>query len=150
MRCGSWRSGPILDHQRGNQLRLGDTRGEISAQLASDHATTELNLGYLTELRQDGRAAPRGEGAELRSDEAIALHAAKSIMLSARKLLGGAGGKGGRLARDECLVLLRECGELCAALGSYTAEHNGMPRILGTRIDCSDGRTRTAPAMPMA
>ncbi|UVW28777.1 type VI secretion system Vgr family protein [Massilia sp. H6] len=112
---------------RGNQLRLDDTTGQISAQLASDHATTELNLGYLTELRQDGSAAPRGEGAELRSDEAIALHAARGILLSAWKLLGGANAKGSQLAREDYLGLLRECGELCAALGNFAAEHHGMP-----------------------
>jgi type VI secretion system secreted protein VgrG len=112
---------------RGNQLRFDDTRGEISAQLASDHATTELNLGYLTELRQDGQAAPRGEGAELRTDEAIALHAARGIFLSAWKLFGGSGTKGRQLARDDFVDLLRECGELFSALGNYSAEHNGLP-----------------------
>jgi type VI secretion system secreted protein VgrG len=113
--------------RRGNQLRFDDTPGQISAQLASDHATTELNLGYLTELRQGGRSAPRGEGAELRTDEAIALHAARGILLSAWKLLGGATTKGSQLARDDFLGLLRECGELCASLGNYAAEHNGLP-----------------------
>jgi type VI secretion system secreted protein VgrG len=113
--------------RRGNQLRFDDTQGQISAQLASDHATTELNLGYLTELRQDGRAAPRGEGAELRTDEAIALHAARGIFLSAWKLFGGSGTKGSQLARDDFVGLLRECGELFSALGNYAAEHNGLP-----------------------
>jgi len=113
--------------RRGNQLRLDDTTGQISAQLSSDHAGTELNLGYLTGLRVEGGAAPRGEGAELRSDEAIALHAARGILLSTWKLLGGAGTKSKQLARDDYLGLLRECGQLCETLGSYAAEHNGMP-----------------------
>ena len=113
--------------QRGNQLRLDDTPGQISAQVASDHATTELNLGYLTEPRHDGSAAPRGEGAELRTEESIALHAMRGILLSTWKLLGGAGAKGGQLARDDYLGLLRECGELCASLGNYASEHNGTP-----------------------
>ncbi|WP_229217545.1 type VI secretion system Vgr family protein [Massilia forsythiae] len=113
--------------KRGNQLRLDDTSGQISAQLASDHAATELNLGYLTEPRQDGRAAPRGEGAELRSEEAIALRAAKGILLSSWKLLGGARTKGSQLAREDFLMLLRECGELCTSLGKHAAEHNGLP-----------------------
>jgi type VI secretion system secreted protein VgrG len=116
-----------VNGRRGNQLRLDDTPGQISAQLASDHATTELNLGYLTELRQDGRAAPRGEGAELRTDEAIALHAARGILLSAWKVLGGAGTKGGQLARGDLIGLLRECGEMFSTLGNYAAEHNGLP-----------------------
>jgi type VI secretion system secreted protein VgrG len=120
------RSREVQGH-RGNQLRFDDTPGQISAQLASDHATTELNLGYLTELRQDGHAAPRGEGAELRTDEAIALHAARGIFLSAWKLFGEPGTKGNQLARADFVGLLRECGELVAALGNYAAEHNGLP-----------------------
>src|SRR5690606_33731713 len=44
---------------RGNQLRLDDTPEQISAQLASDHAGTELNLGYLTEARREGGARAR-------------------------------------------------------------------------------------------
>lgn len=111
--------------QRGNQLRLDDTAGQISAQLASDHGASELNLGYLTEPRREGSARPRGEGAELRTEEAIALHAARGILLSAWKLLGG-GDKGAQLARDDYLGLLRDCGDLCASLGNYAAQHNGL------------------------
>lgn len=112
--------------ERGNQLRLDDTSGQISAQLASDHAATELNLGYLTEPRQQGSAGARGEGAELRTEEAIALHATRGILLSAWKLLGSGSTKGSQLARDDYLNLLRECGELCTSLGAYAAEHNGL------------------------
>ena len=112
--------------QRGNQLRLDDTSGQISAQLASDHGASELNLGYLTEPRRQDGSRPRGEGAELRTDEAIALRAARGILISAWKLLGGAGTKGLQLARSEYLELLRECGQLCTSLGSYAAEHNGL------------------------
>ncbi|MBD8541427.1 type VI secretion system tip protein VgrG [Oxalobacteraceae sp. CFBP 8761] len=111
--------------QRGNQLRLDDTSGQISAQLESDHGASELNLGYLTEPRQGGSARARGEGAELRTEEAIALHAARGILLSAWKLLGG-GDKGVQLARDDYLGLLRDCGELCASLGNYAAQHNAL------------------------
>lgn len=112
--------------QRGNQLRLDDTSGQISAQLASDHGASELNLGYLTEpRRQDGTSA-RGEGAELRTDEAIALRAARGILLSAWKMLGGTGAKGVQLARGDYLDLLHECGELCTSLGNYAAEHSAL------------------------
>jgi type VI secretion system secreted protein VgrG len=111
--------------QRGNQLRLDDTAGQISAQLESDHGASELNLGYLTEPRREGSARARGEGAELRTEEAIALHAARGILLSAWKLLGG-GDKGAQLARDDYLGLLRDCSELCASLGNYAAQHNGL------------------------
>ena len=112
--------------RRGNQLRLDDTPGQISAQLASDHAATELNLGYLTEPRSQNGARARGDGAELRTNEAIALRAARGILLSAWKLLGGSSAKGAQLARDEYLGLLRECGELCKSLGDYAVEQNGL------------------------
>lgn len=137
---------------RGNQLRLDDTPGQISAQLGSDHAASELNLGFLTEARRDGAPAPRGEGAELRSDEAIALRAAKGILLSAWKVLGSA--KGRQLARDDHLALLRECAQLCEALGSYAAEHDAMPSDqkeqadLLARFDSWEDGSNTAPHAP--
>jgi type VI secretion system secreted protein VgrG len=69
--------------QRGNQLRLDDTPGQISAQLASDHGTSELNLGYLTEARRDGQGAARGEGAELRSGKAVAIRGGQGVLIAA-------------------------------------------------------------------
>ncbi|TFW11530.1 type VI secretion system tip protein VgrG [Massilia arenosa] len=112
---------------RGSQLRFDDTTGQISAQLASDHASSELNLGFMTEPRADGSSNPRGEGAELRTSEAIALHAARGIFLSAWKLLGTGTTKGSQLEREEFLSLMRECGELFASLGNYAGSHNGLP-----------------------
>jgi type VI secretion system secreted protein VgrG len=112
---------------RGNQLRFDDTPAQISAQLASDHGASELNLGWCTEPRADGAGAPRGEGAELRSDEYIALRAAKGMLLSAYKSIDGANGGGGKLlARSEFAALMRECGELFGALGKYAAEHQAL------------------------
>lgn len=70
---------------RANQLRLDDSPGEISAQLASDHGQSELNLGYLTQPKVNGHGAPRGEGAELRSDEAVAIRGAKGVLISAER-----------------------------------------------------------------
>lgn len=55
-------SGIVSKEVRGtryNQLRLDDTPGQISAHLASEHAHSQLNLGYLTHPRRDGSAAPR-------------------------------------------------------------------------------------------
>lgn len=144
------RSREVKGH-RGNQLRFDDTAAQISAQLASDHAATELNLGFLTELRRDGQAAPRGEGAELRTEEAIALHAARGIFLSTWKLFGGATTKGSQLARADFVGLLHECGELVAALGDYAAEHNGLAtdvreqNELLARFQNWEGGSNTAP-----
>jgi type VI secretion system secreted protein VgrG len=50
---------------RSNQLRLDDTEGQISAQLASDHNDSQLNLGFITGPRSHGAGPSRGEGWEL-------------------------------------------------------------------------------------
>lgn len=68
---------------RCNQLRMDDTPGQISAQLASEHGHSQLNLGDLRHPRRDGMGAARGEGAELRSDEHVAVRAAKGMLLTA-------------------------------------------------------------------
>jgi type VI secretion system secreted protein VgrG len=69
--------------RRGSQLRFDDTRGEIGAQLASDHGASELNLGWLARPRANGAGEPRGEGAELRSDAAVAIRGKKGVLLTA-------------------------------------------------------------------
>ena len=108
--------------QRYNQLRLDNTPSEISAQLASQHGTTEVNLGYLTHPRTDGVGEPRGEGAEVRTDAAAALRAAKGILLTtyARNQA-----QGHQLDREELNQLLTECTELFKSLGDYAGQHGG-------------------------
>lgn len=68
---------------RYNQLRLDDTPGQISAQLSSQHGYSELNLGWLTHPRSQGKGEARGEGAELRSDHAVAVRGAQGVLISA-------------------------------------------------------------------
>ena len=82
---------------RYNQLRLDDTPGQISAQLASEHGHSQLNLGYLTHPRSDGKGEARGDGAELRSDKAVAIRGAQGVYISADARLRAAGRQ---LARD--------------------------------------------------
>ncbi|WP_306396301.1 type VI secretion system Vgr family protein [Telluria beijingensis] len=76
---------------RNNQLRLDDTPGQISAQLGSEHAYSQLNLGFLTHPRCDGSAGPRGEGAELRTDAALSLRGGQGVLISADASLRAAG-----------------------------------------------------------
>jgi type VI secretion system secreted protein VgrG len=68
---------------RYNQLRLDDTPGQISAQLSSQHGHSELNLGWLVHPRNDSKGEARGEGAELRSDHAVAVRGAQGVLISA-------------------------------------------------------------------
>lgn len=77
--------------QRSNQLRMDDTPGQISAQLESEHGHSQLNLGYLTQPRHDGKADARGEGAELRSDQAVAIRGGQGVFISADASLRAVG-----------------------------------------------------------
>ncbi|HEY5801646.1 MAG TPA: type VI secretion system Vgr family protein [Burkholderiaceae bacterium] len=108
---------------RGNQLRLDDTSGQISAQLASDHGNSELNLGWLTEPRKAGKGRARGEGIELRSDEAMALRSAKGMLLSTWQRFNA---KGNAMDRAEYLDLMEECVQLFRSLGNYAAKHEAL------------------------
>nr|WP_179676206.1 type VI secretion system Vgr family protein [Duganella sp. 1224] len=120
---------------RANQLRLDDTEGEISAQLASDHGNTELNLGFLTQPKTDGYGEPRGEGAELSSDEQIALRAAKGMLLSAWRRTKG---EDKQMARSEFVALMADCTELIKSLGEAAANHQAKA------VDMSEQETLLA------
>ena len=106
-----------------NQLRIDDTPGQISAQLASDHAATQLNLGFLTHPRRDGKATPRGEGFELASSHSGAIRSAKSLLISAWKRLDATGNQ---LSSEEHLALMQDCLDLFKSLGEYALEHQAL------------------------
>jgi len=80
-----------------NELLFDDSPGEVRAKLSSEHGNTQLNQGYLTHPRSDGKASPRGEGFELRTDRHGAIRAGHGLLLST-EAQAGAGGK--QLARD--------------------------------------------------
>lgn len=68
---------------RANQLRFDDTNGEISVQLASEHGSSQLNLGWLPQPRFDGHALQRGSGVELRSDMSAAIRGIQGVLITA-------------------------------------------------------------------
>jgi type VI secretion system secreted protein VgrG len=115
---------------RGNQLRFDDTRGQISAQLASDHATSELNLGWLSQPKANGSGAPRGEGAELRSDKAVAVRGGHGVLISAE---ADAGAEGTQLERAGLVGLADLMQGVLDELARLAIEHAedeaGEPRL---------------------
>ncbi|MBJ9421945.1 type VI secretion system tip protein VgrG [Acinetobacter oleivorans] len=68
-----------------NQLRFDDTTGQISTQLQSSHATTQLNLGNLSHPKEQATSQGRGEGFELRTDAWGALRAGNGLYISTHK-----------------------------------------------------------------
>ncbi|WP_180124149.1 type VI secretion system Vgr family protein [Acinetobacter sp. YH12097] len=65
-----------------NQLRFDDTTGQISTQLQSSHAATQLNLGNLSHPKEQDSSHGRGEGFELRTDAYGAVRAGKGMYIS--------------------------------------------------------------------
>lgn len=120
---------------RANQLRFDDTTGRINAQLASDHAASQLNLGFLVHPLANGAGASRGEGAELRSDAAVAVRGAKGVLISAA---ASAGAAGAQLDRDELNDLfdsLSKLGEQLAKLAVTHVQDDANPPDLAQLIE---------------
>lgn len=105
---------------RYNQLRLDDTPGEINAQLSSQHGQSELNLGWLSHPRSEGKGVARGEGIELRSDNAIAVRGAQGVLITA-SAQQGAGGK--QLERTELIGLVEALQGVQQQLSKLAATH---------------------------
>lgn len=135
---------------RANRLRFDDMPGQISAQLASDHGASQLNLGWLTQERISSQTTARGEGAELRTDEQLALRAGKGMLLSAWQKLDA---EGGQMARSETLTLMENCLQLFRSLGKYAASHKGgqpeeqAQQQLQQDLTSWEGASNTAPRM---
>lgn len=118
---------------RANQLRMDDTPGQISAQLGSEHAHSQLNLGYLTHPRRDGSAEPRGEGAELRTDGALSLRGGEGILISADSSLRAAGrllDRDGLAGLSEALLnIQKQLAELAEAHETDAVERESLVKL---------------------
>lgn len=119
---------------RANQLRFDDTPGQISTQLASDDGASQLNLGWLTQPRGE-RSSPRGEGAELRSDNAVAIRGGKGVLITAK---GSTKAEGKQLDRDELNGLadgLRDIADQLAKLAETHAKDPANGPSLAQLVD---------------
>ncbi len=134
--------------QRGNQLRFDDTRGEISAQLSSDHGATQLNLGWLSQPKANGSGAPRGEGAELRTDQALSIRGRKGVLVTAEP---SAVDEGSQLSRSG-LVSIAELlhsvvDEMAKLANQHTGDEGSARRLaeLSDKLKRWDGGSNVAP-----
>lgn len=65
-----------------NEILFDDSTQEIRTKLSSEHGKTQLNQGFLIHPRSEGEGKPRGEGVELRTDNAGALRAAQGLLIT--------------------------------------------------------------------
>ena len=123
-----------IQGSRANQLRFDDTPREISAQLASDDGASQLNLGWLTHSRGEG-PQPRGEGAELRSDHAVAIRGGKGVLITADPRNKA---EGKQLDREELIGLadgLRDIADQLAKLAEAHAKDPASGPLLTELLD---------------
>ncbi|MEG0343343.1 MAG: type VI secretion system Vgr family protein [Acinetobacter sp.] len=74
-----------------NQLRFDDTQGQISAQLQSSHAASQINLGQLSHPKETKESHDRGTGFEIRTDEYGAVRGGGGLLLSSYKQSSASG-----------------------------------------------------------
>ena len=111
-----------INGNRSNQFRMDDTNGQISAQLASEHGFSQLNLGWLVEPRTEGHGKQRGEGAELRSDMKVAVRGEQGVLITAEP---GSASKGQQLDRSELIRIAEGLQKLVLQLGEQAEQHAG-------------------------
>jgi type VI secretion system secreted protein VgrG len=109
-----------INGDRSNQLRMDDTNGQISAQLASEHGFSQLNLGWLAEPRAEGYGKQRGEGAELRSDMKVAVRGEQGVLITAEP---GSASKGQHLDRSGLIRIAEGLQKLVQQLSEQAEQH---------------------------
>lgn len=115
-----------------NQLRLDDTPEQVSAQLLSSHAQSQLNLGFLSHPREEGWGKHRGNGVELTTNASTAIRAAKGLLVSAWERLDACGNQ---LSCEEHVALMQVCLDLFKTIGKVSAENNASAVDDGPQSD---------------
>ncbi|HVI55660.1 MAG TPA: type VI secretion system Vgr family protein [Luteibacter sp.] len=120
------------EHKGGgaNELVFDDTTGEVGVRLGSSTSATDLNLGHIAAARQGGEAAPRGTGAELRTNGSAAIRAAQGMLLTT---YGRSQNQGAQLDHQELDTLLASCFDLFRGLGESAGRAHGRSHDLRSR-----------------
>ncbi len=103
-----------------NQLRYDDTPGQISIQWSTSYAATQLNAGWLTQPRTDGKGRPRGQGLEARSDAQVALRGGQGVYITAQAQTNAGGDM---LERRALLGLAEQLQGIVQQLGETSSLH---------------------------
>lgn len=135
-----------------NELVMDDTNCEVGLRLGSTTAATTLSLGHIATPRTSGDALLRGIGAELRTEGAAALRAAKGLFLTTH----GAMPDSTHLHHDSLSALLARCTSLMDALesrivrsGEFPPENTGRENIESALASWTgpDAQTPSRPAI---
>lgn len=113
-----------------SRLLFDDSDGQLRLQLATTHASTQLNLGHLIHQADNFRGSLRGEGNELRTDAWGAVRARAGLWLSAQPH-GAQAPSGEAVAPAALLAQLSELGRVQHQAAQVhqsvaVASHNGV------------------------
>ena len=107
-----------------NHLGFVDTKGQLQAQLSSDHGTSQLSLGFLRRLLgNEGLKDARGEGFELRTDFWGVLRAAMGLLITTH---GRGGAEGKAKDMDETVARLTQARDLHEMLTGFAQQHEAQ------------------------
>ena len=113
-----------------NELVFDDATDQERIRLNSEHAKSQLNLGYLIHQHGNTRGDFRGTGFELRSDAFGAIRANQGLLLTSWGQLGAAGDQ---LATGPIHQELSSAWHLSDRLSKSAMEHGAD--VLETRLD---------------
>jgi len=119
---------------RANQLRLDDTEGQISAQLASDHGDTQLNLGFITQARSNGAGTARGEGWELATTAWGVARANRGMLITTE-------------ARRAGTSPVKDMDETLQRLSAAQRQHEALSKLAQQAVAQEDDQVRVAEAL---
>lgn len=103
-----------------NKLRMEDKRGEEHIKLSTEYGgKTQLNLGH----NVDAQRVLRGEGAELRTDDWVAVRGGKGVFISADKQ-PSAGGE--MLDMESAISLVKGAVNQVTEWGEITQSHHNL------------------------
>lgn len=137
------------DGSRSNHLVLDDTKGQIQAQLSSDHLTSQISMGYLTGIPDNaGRQDKRGEGLEARTDGHGALRAALGLVLTTYRRDKA---EGGMMSVEDVIGLMQEALTLADSLAksavngqAQTGQQQEIAKALHQQADAVKGGGKLA------
>ncbi|MFT3928951.1 MAG: type VI secretion system Vgr family protein [Spongiibacteraceae bacterium] len=109
---------------RHNEIIFDDTTNEIRTTLSTEHGKTQLNQGFLIHPRSEGKGAPRGEGFELRTDNAGAIRSAQGLLLTTEAQQNA---RGKQLDRSPALAQLEAAQNLTKQLGDTAQQRANKP-----------------------
>ena len=122
--------------QQYGELLFDDTTGQVRTKLSSEHGKTQLNQGFLTHPRQDGKAETRGEGFELRTDHHGALRASEGILISTESKPGASGRQ---LDREQAISLLESGRKNAQTLGKAAQSQGADVTEIGPETRDEEG-----------